>query len=290
MAADTNSADTNSADTTRADADAAPTARTATGRPSGNARAVRIYVESRWVWYRRNWRATAVSAFVLPVLFLLSMGFGLGSQIAPDQLPGGLTYPQFLAPALLVVMGLQAVVNESTYQVIDVFKWSKRHHAVVASPITPAQVFLGTMLWNALLVLMAGAFFLVSATLFGALTTPAAALAVPVSVLTSTAYSAPITAFSATRDKADSFSTVFRLIVMPMTLFTGAFFPVEQLPDWLLPLVWIAPTWHGVELARGAAFGGLGALAALGHVAFLVAVLAVGTLIGTRVYRRRLVP
>jgi len=73
-----------------------------------------------------------------------------------------------------------------------------------------------------------------------------------------------------------------------MALFAGAFFPVEQLPVWLRPLAWLTPLWHGTELSRGAAFGGLDPLAALGHLAFLLALFAVGAWLGVRNFRRRL--
>jgi len=73
-----------------------------------------------------------------------------------------------------------------------------------------------------------------------------------------------------------------------MILFTGAFFPVSQLPDWLVPVVWLTPAWHGIELARGTTFGTLSFLPALGHIAYLVALTAVGVALAVRYFHRRL--
>jgi lipooligosaccharide transport system permease protein len=80
-----------------------------------------------------------------------------------------------------------------------------------------------------------------------------------------------------------------------MTLFSGTFFPVDQLPGWVQPVAWISPLWHGTELARAAVVGaGPGsastALAALGHVVFLLVLLAGGGALALRRFRRRLHP
>ena len=84
-------------------------------------------------------------------------------------------------------------------------------------------------------------------------------------------------AFSATlENEGTAFATFFRFVLIPMTLFAGTFFPVSQLPAWLRPLTWVTPLWHGTELARGAALGTMGLWPALGHIAYLVAMLAAG--------------
>ena len=69
---------------------------------------------------------------------------------------------------------------------------------------------------------------------------------------------------------------LFRFVVIPMTLFSGTFFPVDRLPAGSSRIAWVSPLWHGTELARSAALGRWVPLAALGHLAYLVALLAVG--------------
>ncbi|MEV0678111.1 ABC transporter permease [Actinosynnema sp. NPDC050436] len=247
-----------------------------------------LVVEGLWAWYRRNWRATAISSFVQPVLFLLAMGVGFGSQVQPGEATGGLPYVQFLAPALIVTAAVQSAMFESTYAVFSAFKWQKTYVGIVSTPITPAQVLSGQLLWIAAKLAAGSAVFLAVASALGAVTSPAAVLAVPVAVLAGMAFSAPVVAFTATREKPDSFNGLYRFVLIPMTLFTGAFFPLSQLPGWLHPLAWATPAWHGIELARGASFGSLDPLPALGHVAYLAAVVAVGVVLGRRHFHRRL--
>ena len=82
---------------------------------------------------------------------------------------------------------------------------------------------------------------------------------------------------------------MFRFVVLPMTLFAGTFFPVEQIPLALRWLAWISPLWHGNELARGVTLGGLGVWPAVGHAAFLAALLVAGILLSRKYFYRRLV-
>jgi lipooligosaccharide transport system permease protein len=260
------------------------TVRTRVGPLIGTLRAV----EYHWVWYRRNWRATVITSFLHPVLFLIALGFGFGSQVRPSAATAGVSYVVFLVPALLVVTALQVASWESTYSIINSFKWEQNYWAVIATPVTPGQIFSGQLAWGALRQLGSTTMFLIVAAALGAVHGPGIVLAVPFAVLTGMAFSAPVIAWSATRDSAEAFSGLFRFVVLPMTLFTGAFFPVSQLPEWAHPLIWLTPVWHGIELARGAAFGSLEVLPALGHTGYLVALVSIGVLLGRRSFQRRL--
>jgi len=245
-------------------------------------------VEYHWVWYRRNWRATVITSLLQPVLFLIALGFGFGSQVRPSAATDGLRYVEFLVPALLVLTAVQVASWESTYSIINSFKWEMNYLAVIATPVTPGQIFTGQLAWGALRLLGSTTIFLAVAAVLGAVPGAAGMLAVPFAVLAGMAFSAPVIAWSATRDTAEAFSGFFRFLVLPMTLFTGAFFPLGQLPDWIEPLAWLTPVWHGIELARGAAFGSLQPWPALGHAAYLVALLSIGVLAGRRSFQRRL--
>jgi lipooligosaccharide transport system permease protein len=79
-----------------------------------------------------------------------------------------------------------------------------------------------------------------------------------------------------------------RLGIIPLFLFSGTLFPVSQLPDWLQPLSWFSPLWHGVELCRGATTGSIDMLEALANVAVLGACVVVGTLWGFRAFTNKL--
>jgi lipooligosaccharide transport system permease protein len=261
----------------------------ATGHALGTVRASFIVVEGMWTWYKRNWRATVVSSVVQPVLFLLALGFGLGSQVTPTAATDGLPYVVYLAPALLVVTAVQIASFESTYPVLSAFKWQQTYLAIAASPISPGQILAGQLTWIAIRLTGAGAIYLVVAAALGTLTGPGVLATLVISVLTGMSFAAPVVAYSATLEtEGQQFASLFRFVVMPMTLFAGAFFPVEQLPPWLRPVAWLTPIWHGTEVGRDAAFGELSWWPALGHVVFLAAVTAAGVWFAVRNFRRRL--
>ncbi|WP_033290574.1 ABC transporter permease [Amycolatopsis jejuensis] len=117
-----------------------------------------------------------------------------------------------------------------------------------------------------------------------------ALLVVLVGVLTGLACGSLMTALaSRTFDEGQRFGLLFRFVVIPMTLFSGTFFPIDQLPLYLRWLAWISPLWHGTELSRASVLGGYPALALLGHVAYLVVLILAGWAIAHRGFYRRLV-
>ena len=110
----------------------------------------------------------------------------------------------------------------------------------------------------------------------------------PFAVLTGLAFALPISAWSSTPGTRTSFPAIMRFVIIPMFLFGGAFYPVEQLPDWLQPVAYVTPLWHGVELCRGAVLGTLGAAAAVGARRRAARVSRVGFVVCRATFTRRL--
>ncbi|PXY27516.1 ABC transporter permease [Prauserella muralis] len=259
-------------------------------RVVGSWRAAWLRVEGHWTWYRRYWTSNLYSSGLQPLLFLVAMGIGFGSQVEPGAATGGLSYLHYVAPALLVAGSVQNAIGESTYPVLSGFKWQKDYLAVTSTPVTPGQLLGGQLIWVGLRLALAGTVYALIAWAFGAWLGPGVALAVLVAVATGVACAAPMMAVAATTyDEGTRFAAIFRFLVMPMVLFAGTFFPITQIPPGARWLAWISPLWHGNELARGAALGGLEPLAALGHVAYLAALFAAGGLAARHYFYKRLV-
>ncbi len=250
------------------------------------------FVEREAAIYRRLWRGTAFSQFVGPALYLLAIGVGLGGMIsAAGHTVDGLSYLEFVAPGLMAATVLQNATGESLWPVLSGFKWMRFYEGMVASPMSPADVYVGNQVWIALRFTLTATAFLIVATLLGAILSPWAVLAIPAAVLGAIALSAPLTAFVATQDTDNKFPLIMRFLTLPMFLFSGTFFPLTQLPAGLRVVAWVMPLWHSVELCRDATTGSLGAGGLLGvaaHVAVLVAYVTVGYLWGTRTFSRRL--
>jgi lipooligosaccharide transport system permease protein len=242
--------------------------------------------------YRRNWRGTMFMTFLGPVLFLAAMGSGLGSFVdtgaAAARTLGGVPYAMFLAPGLLAASAMQTASFETTYPIMGRFRWNRVYHAMLATPISVRDIVFGQVGWIGVrMCIVAGAFFVVMVG-FGLVVSPTGILAVAAAVLTGLAFASPIMAFTATRRTDEQFSTIFRFIVLPLYLFSGTFFPVEQLPAPLQALAWLTPTYHGAALARDLVLGRAEILLVAVHAGFLVAVIGVGVAAALVTFRRAL--
>lgn len=251
--------------------------------------AVRV-LESQARVYRRQWQGTAVSNFLNPILYLLALGAGLGTLI-DQNLPGGVegvSYMTFVASGLLAANAMQTGAGEASWPVRAGIKWTRTYQARLASPISIEALITGHLGWVAIRLLMVTVTFAVFSALFGALELGRALLSVPFAVLTGLAYAAPITAFTARIDRDQGLASLFRFGIVPMFLFSGTFFPVDQLPDWLEPVALVVPLFHGVELCRWITIG-LEPVVPQGlSVLYLATWLAVGWVLAVRMFNRKL--
>ena len=245
-----------------------------------------------WLYrYRRTWRGTAATSFLSPALYLAAMGLGLGTLV--DDGPGSATlsgagYLAFLAPGLLAATAMQTAVMECTWPVLGALRWERSYHAMSATPLRPADLFAGHTLFVTLRLATGMAAFLVVAAAFGAWDSAWILAAWPASVLCGLAHGTAVEAFSVTRRTEKDFAALQRFLVVPLFLFSGTFFPVEQLPAPLTALAYATPLWHGVDLCRDLALGVATAGDSALHVGYLLLWTAVGALVAVRNYRRRL--
>jgi lipooligosaccharide transport system permease protein len=159
---------------------------------------------------------------------------------------------------------------------------------MLSTPLGIRGIVGGELAWSAFRIGSLATVFLVVLTLFGIPRTPLALLAVPFAVLIGSAFSACLIAFTATQKNDVGFSAIFRFVINPLFLFSGTFFPLTQLPDQIEWVAWISPLWHGVELVRGAILDELHPVAALAHLAVLLAMLATGAILAERLLTKRM--
>ena len=129
---------------------------------------------------------------------------------------------------------MQTAAGESTFPIMGGLVWDKSFHGMIATPIRPADVVVGKLTYIGMrLLLVVGLFFLRHRPLRRRHRTLTAILAVPAALLTGLAFAAPIAAYSATQRDPNGFNALFRFGVIPLFLFSGTFFPIEQLPELL---------------------------------------------------------
>ena len=242
------------------------------------------------VVYRRIWRASIASSFLGPLFYLGAMGYGLGSLVDAHGTAalGGVPYLEFVAPAILATQAMQTAMGESTFPVYGSIKWNKLYIAAQATPLRPADIYRGHLVFNTLRIAMNSAVFLAVMAAFGTVRSPWLILGLPAATLTGMAFAAPVAAWAVTLEVETSFNYVLRFGMIPLMLFSATFFPLSQLPGWLRPIAYATPLWHGVALLRGLSLGTLSPAAAAIHVGYLAGLTAIGVWAGGRTYRRRL--
>jgi len=242
--------------------------------------------------YSRTWRGSIVTRMLSPVLFMLSMGIGLGALV--DDRAGGIDgrpYLHFVVPGIVATQTMWVAWSESSYQVLGYIKWNMGYHAQLATPLRVRDVLAGHFLAITGHLVVATTLFMVVAGLFGGFDSWSAVACLPVAVLTGLAFVTPIFAFTATQEGDNGFNILYRWIITPLMLFSGTFFPVDQLPGWMQPVAWVTPLWHGVEACRAVAGGWSasgGAVAFTGHLLVLAAYAVAGALLAERTFTRRL--
>ncbi len=252
-------------------------------------------VESELVAYRRTWRGTVISSFVNPVLFLTAMGLGLGTLVDAGPSELAIPYIAFVVTGLMAATAMQSGAGDGAFPVMAGIKWRKEFHGAITTPIDPTDIVLGRFYWGVIRLTFILVVFASISVLFGALEIGHALLAVPPAVLTGLAFQTVVTAFTVTREDETSLSTMFRFAIIPLFLFSGTFFPISQLPDFLQLVAYVTPLFHGVELVRKVALPEVDSSVVTDmpmwiHLAYLLTMTAVGLFLAARFLERRLKP
>jgi lipooligosaccharide transport system permease protein len=245
-------------------------------------------MEGELVAYRRNWRASAFSTFLNPVLFLAAMGLGLGSLVDGGRQLDGLSYLAFYASGLLAAHAMMMGIGDAAYPVMAGIKWIKSYHAALSTPVAPRDLVVGHASFILLRVTFAALAFVTVAAVFGAFPWVSGMAAVPVVLLCALAYATPVMAFTASLERENALVGLFRFGALPMFLLSGTFFPLEQLPAWLQGLARVVPLWHAIQLVRGITVGVPPTLPWAVHVAYLAIWMVAGAALAFWIFRRRL--
>jgi len=208
----------------------------------------------RSVW-RRNWDAflrtyqvNFIPPFIEPVLYLLALGFGLGTYI---EAVDGIPYPVFIAPALVSISVMYSSFFECTYSSFVRMYYQKTFDAIIATPVSIDEVIAGEMLWGATRGMIYAALMLPVLLLFGVVAMPSSLLLIPFAYLAGLLFAGIAMCFTAITPSIDALNYPSFLFITPMFLFSGTFFPLDLLPQ---PIQYFAlaalPLTHVVGINR----------------------------------------
>ncbi len=246
----------------------------------------------RWVavWRRHLlvWRKLSVPSllgnFGDPLLYLLALGYGLGRFVGSMD---GMPYITFLAAGIVCSSAMNTATFEALYSAFTRMTTQQTWAGMLAAPLDVDDIVLGEMTWAGTKSLISAAAILVVAAALGIVHSPLALLALPVALLVGICFGAMGLVVTAVSKSYEFFLYYVTLVVTPMMLFCGVFFPLQGLPPALQWVVAALPLTHGVEIIRPLMTGQWPHRPVL-HLAMLVAYAAVSHRAATVLVRRRL--
>ncbi|HLX33889.1 MAG TPA: ABC transporter permease [Candidatus Limnocylindrales bacterium] len=251
----------------------------------GSRRAIHPFERSLYL-YRRTWLVLA-SGFFEPLFYLFAIGFGIGSLVGTLPGPDGqpVPYAMFVAPALLASSSMNGAIFEVTFNVYGKLRWDKVYDAMLATPLAVGDIAVGEIAWALFRgLLYATGFVLVIVFVNAAVTplirSPLFVLAIPAAILIGFAF-ASVGMAATTYARGWQDFDLIQLVLQPLFLFSGTFFPISTFPAPIQLLVQLTPLYHGVELIRSLSLGVVGPQL-LVHVVYLLAMGVVGLLIVAR--------
>lgn len=242
------------------------------------------------VWRRHFlvWRKLAIPSLLAnladPLIMLFGLGYGIGAALGKM---GGTSYFAFLAAGFVASSTMYSASFETLYSAYSRMQVQRTWEAIVNAPMTLDDVIIGEWIWAASKALFSGLAILLVMAILGYAQFPLAAAAVPVMALIGLAFAATGLAVNALARGYDFFAYYFTLLLTPMMMLSGVFFPAEQLPAAIQTIARLLPLYHGVALVRPLLAGALPA-APLEHLAVLAAYAIVGLYAALALTRRRL--
>jgi lipooligosaccharide transport system permease protein len=245
----------------------------------------------RWVSvWRRNflvWRklfvASVLSNLADPLIMLFGLGYGLGALLPSME---GMSYLAFFAAGSLCSATMFTASFEAMFSAFSRMHGQKTWDAILYAPLTIDDIVAGELLWAASKAWLTGTTILAVIVVFGISGSPRVLLALPAAFLVGLAFSAMGLIMTVSARSWDFFSFYMTLVMTPMMMISGVFFPAEQLPEPLVSVAKALPLYHGVALVRPMMAGDLPANA-LVHILVLLGYAAVGYVLAIRFARKR---
>ena len=245
---------------------------------SGRSRAI---MERAYIAFKSSTWMIVISGFVEPVLFLLSFGYGLKDLVGDITVAGQpVGYVAFIAPALLATSAMNGAIYDSTMNVYFKLKHDRLYHGMLATSLGPMDVALGEISWALLRGLSYSIGFMAIVAPLGLIPSMWGILAIPAAVLIAFGFASfgmAVTSYMKSYQQLE----VVNVVLLPMFLFSGSFYPLDVFPEWLQTIIRLFPLAHAIDLVRGLTLGNI-SWALAGHATYFVVMIVIGLFFTTR--------
>ena len=245
---------------------------------SGRSRAI---MERAYIAFKSSTWMIVISGFVEPVLFLLSFGYGLKDLVGDMTVAGQpVGYVAFIAPALLATSAMNGAIYDSTMNVYFKMNHDRVYHGMLATSLGPMDVALGEISWALLRGLSYAVGFMAVVVPLGLVPSMWGILAIPAAVLIAFGFASfgmAVTSYMKSFQQLE----LINIVLLPMFLFSGTFYPLDIYPEWLQRVIEALPLWHAIQLERALTLGNISP-DLLWHVLYFMVMIVGGLYFTTR--------
>jgi len=218
-------------------------------------RFVRVW-ERNFTVYRKTWKISFLPPLLEPLFYMLAFGVGLGVLVGNIHYNSlEVSYINFIAPALIAITIMYNAFFENTFASFVRMYYQKTFDAIMATPLTLEEIITGEIVWGATKSIIATLAMLGVISLFGYIQYPQGLLIIPLALLGGIAFGSIGMVFTSIVPTIEIFNLPIFLFITPMFLFSGTFFPIENLPLWAQRVSVFFPLTHLVKLTRSFSFG-----------------------------------
>jgi lipooligosaccharide transport system permease protein len=251
--------------------------------PEFSWRWITVWRRNALVW-RKMWAASVLGNLADPLIYMIGLGYGLGALV-PEI--GGTSYVAFLAAGTVCYSTMNCATFETLYSAFSRMHVQKTWEALLNAPLSLDDVLFGELFWSATKSLLSGLAILSVVWALGLSTSWLSLWVLPVIVVIGLTFSALGLIMNALAPGYDFFTYYFTLFVTPMSLISGVFFPIEQLPAPIRGVADALPLSHAVALVRPLLNGQVPTQIGF-HLAVLAATTAIAFVIARALTQRRL--
>jgi lipooligosaccharide transport system permease protein len=234
--------------------------------------------------YTKLYKSSIALNFVEPVLYLAALGLGLGAFVKDIN---GVPYINYIAPGIIASSSMFAAVYECTYGTYVRMTFQKTFEAILATPVGVDELIAAELAWGATKSMFYGSIIMIVISAFGLVDSEIVIFAIPVLFFSGLIFAEISMIFTAIVPGIESFNYFFTLLMTPMFLFSGIFFPIDGLPALVSKIAYFTPLYHLVNICRSFALGKIGAVTA--DIIWIVIVAAILAPYPFRLMRRRII-
>ncbi|HTR45313.1 MAG TPA: ABC transporter permease [Thermodesulfovibrionales bacterium] len=233
--------------------------------------------------YTKLYKSSIALNFVEPVLYLAALGLGLGAFVKEIN---GVPYVKFIAPGIIASSAMFAATYECTYGTYVKMVYQKTFDAILSTPVNVDDLIAGELMWGATKSMLYGTIIIVVISLFGLVDSPQIVAAVPLLFVTGLIFAEISMICTALVPGIDTFNYFYTLLMTPMFLFSGIFFPIDTLPPLVAKIAFFTPLYHLVNICRASSSGA--ASSSVGDVVWIFVVTAFLAPYPFRLMRKRI--